>query len=206
MKRVVCVIAMLAICQPAFADGQKQKRRIWDKKFWVRDKKFLGWDKKFWIATVVQAGSIVADIETTKAGLRRGATELNPIFGRHPGRPRLYGTSILIFGAELWAQHYLKNDAEEHPSDRYVWWLCAYGNAGLHTAAAIHNARLPGRHPTGSEQLAVQRDFISRSAPIRADSSAGRDLSELASAQRIWLRSGPREREQSFALYKWRPR
>jgi hypothetical protein len=55
------------------------------------------------VATGIIIGSIIVDVEGTHACLRAGTcTEGDPLFGTHPSRLRLYGTTAPLTAAAVW--------------------------------------------------------------------------------------------------------
>ncbi|HVA72272.1 MAG TPA: hypothetical protein VNF02_04100 [Candidatus Limnocylindrales bacterium] len=102
-------------------------------------------DKRFWIMAAVQTAAMVADVETTEAGLHQGQfAEGNPLFsGERPGRAKLYSILGGAEVAELWSEHYLKKASDADPREgRWKWWTIAAIHTGFHATAAIHNAVL----------------------------------------------------------------
>ena len=76
-----------------------------------------------------------ADIATTQAALLSGATELNPIFGRHPSPSRLWTTAILEQSIFLYACH---RDSNQHPRGRF-WKAIMKVSSAAHAGAAVNN-------------------------------------------------------------------
>jgi hypothetical protein len=78
----------------------------------------------------------VADAATTEIGLATTrASEVNPVFGRHPSPARLWGTAIPLQGIFLYACH---QDSHEHPRGRF-WRIAMKVSIGLHTFGAVNN-------------------------------------------------------------------
>jgi hypothetical protein len=76
-----------------------------------------------------------ADMVSTEIGVAGGASELNPIFGRHPSPARLWGTSVPVQSLFLYACH---RDSEEHPQGRF-WRIAMKVSIGVHTFGAANN-------------------------------------------------------------------
>jgi hypothetical protein len=129
MKRAISILLAVAFVAPL--DCAEPRHRVAD--------------KKFWLAMGLLGASAVADYETTaRAPCMRTHTcrEFNPLLGAHPSRARIYGTEIphhVGLGYLLW---YLKRDARDNSREGYAWWGIASAGIGLHTALAIHNAKL----------------------------------------------------------------
>lgn len=101
-------------------------------------------DRRFWFLAAVQIAATVADAETTQWALRShpGAHELNPLFGPHPDRPRMYGIAMSITAAQILMQHHAKTISERNGRLRNGWIVGAAVNTGFHTFLAVHNARI----------------------------------------------------------------
>lgn len=144
MKGWVCLLtASLLLCMSAHAAPLHFARR----RFPLRVLHLR--DKRFWIMAAVQTAAMVADVETTEAGLHQGQfAEGNPIFGGgRPGRAKLYSFLGGAEVVELWSEHYLKKSSDADPREgRWKWWTIAAVHTGFHSAAAIHNAVLLSGH------------------------------------------------------------
>ncbi|HXQ25383.1 MAG TPA: hypothetical protein VN822_03140 [Candidatus Acidoferrales bacterium] len=103
-------------------------------------------NKKFWIFAGLQIGTTIADIETTQLALSSNpqSHELNPLFGSHPGRPRMYSIGMALTGIQLLLQHHVKARSERTGRAKGLWIVGASVNTSLHTFLAVHNARIAG--------------------------------------------------------------
>jgi len=101
-------------------------------------------DKKFWIFAGLQVAATAADFETTQWAMRSdpAAREVNPLFGEHPSRLRMYGIGMPLTLFQIAVQYHAKGISEDTGKARAAWIVSASLNAGLHTALAIHNAGL----------------------------------------------------------------
>ena len=99
-----------------------------------------------WLRRITLAGACAAsfwDLQTTRAGVARGATEANPLFADVQGRPRL---GLMIgFKAGVCAASFA---TEEHFARRRgsdAFWTTVNGiNAVGFAAIAIHNRSVAG--------------------------------------------------------------
>jgi hypothetical protein len=84
--------------------------------------------------------STIADVESTHAGLERGCTEANPLYGSRPSRARMYAITMpLALGVDILSHHL-------HRHHTRGWYLPAAVMTAAHGAAAVHNLRVaPGR-------------------------------------------------------------
>lgn len=103
----------------------------------TNNKRWRTLDNKFILLHTLSTVALVADLETTVRGLaaQPKATELNPIFGEHPTRARLYGIAVPLNAVSLYLSYHYKKTA---PS-RSVWKLGPEMSIAVHTAAAINN-------------------------------------------------------------------
>jgi hypothetical protein len=101
-------------------------------------------DRRFWFLAAVQIAVTVADAETTQWALRShpGTHELNPLFGPHPDRPRMYGIAMSITAVQILMQRHVKTLSERNGRLRNGWIVGAAVNTGFHTFLAVHNARI----------------------------------------------------------------
>jgi hypothetical protein len=93
-------------------------------------------DRRFILLHALSTLALVADVETTVRDLQgQKANEVNPLFGAHPTRARLYGVGVPlnVFSFYL-SYHYKKAD----PS-RSLWKIGPGLSIAVHTAAAINN-------------------------------------------------------------------
>ncbi|MGA8837675.1 MAG: hypothetical protein WCF74_16885 [Candidatus Sulfotelmatobacter sp.] len=101
------------------------------------NKRWRTLDNKFTLLHTLSTVALVGDLETTVRGLaaQPKATELNPIFGEHPTRARLYGIAVPLNAFSFYLSYHYKKTA---PS-RSVWKLGPGMSIAVHTAAAINN-------------------------------------------------------------------
>jgi hypothetical protein len=104
--------------------------------------------KHFLLAATAQTGAMVADVETTEAGVRQQQfSEGNPLFGERPGRAKLYSILGSVDVVELFGEHHLKTEADRYPQyGRWKWRTAAAAATGFHAFGAIHNAVLLSQH------------------------------------------------------------
>ena len=96
----------------------------------------------FWLGTAIIVGSVVADVETTQAAMRRGAHEANPIYGSYPSRPRAYGIAFALSAPNIAGLAY--GESQLHPRG---WWLPFTLLGSLpHLAAAAYNTTVCQPH------------------------------------------------------------
>src|ERR1035437_7924463 len=94
-------------------------------------------DRKFILLHALSAVALVADLETTAYSFRGQAkvTELNPLFGAHPTRARLYGIAVPLNVLSFYVSYrYKKNQP-----GRSLWKLVPGLSIAAHTAATINN-------------------------------------------------------------------
>ena len=80
-------------------------------------------DKNFWLLTAATASLTVVDVEATQYYLHRDPwrRELNPIYGPHPSRARMYAT---VAGENLAAAYLAyRFKKSERRWLRKLWWL-----------------------------------------------------------------------------------
>jgi hypothetical protein len=140
MKGIVCFAAALALCANANAAPRKGLLRVLSAPARAR--------KVFLLAATAQTAAMVADVETTEAGVRQQQfSEGNPLFGARPGRAKLYSILGGINVAELFAEHHLKAASDKDPQEgRWKWWTVAGAATGFHATGAIHNGVLLSRY------------------------------------------------------------
>jgi hypothetical protein len=80
-------------------------------------------DKKFWLLTAATASVTVVDVQLTQYYLHRDPwrRELNPIFGPHPSRARMYATVAAENLGAAYLAYRLKKS--QHRRLRRLWWL-----------------------------------------------------------------------------------
>jgi hypothetical protein len=93
-------------------------------------------DSKFILLQALSAAALVADVETTMHDLQgHTAGELNPLFGQHPTRPRLYGINVPLNALSFFVSYRLKKSAPEQS----LWKVGPALSIAVHTAATINN-------------------------------------------------------------------
>lgn len=94
-------------------------------------------DRNFILFHAFSAVALVADLETTLRGVQGQAnrTELNPLFGAHPTRARLYGIAVPLNVLSLYVSYHYK---KVEPGGK-LWKLGPGISIAVHTAAAINN-------------------------------------------------------------------
>jgi hypothetical protein len=94
-------------------------------------------DRNFILLHTLGAVALVADLETTVRGLQRQANgaELNPLFGAHPTRARLYGIAVPLNIFSFYVSYHYK---KIQPGGN-LWKLGPGISIAVHTAAAINN-------------------------------------------------------------------
>jgi len=106
-------------------------------------------DKKFWVLAGLEVGATVADFETTQWAqrVRPDGGELNPLYGRHPGRARMYGIGVSITSLQILMQFRSKQKAQARGKSGKAWIVGALLNTGVHTFLAVHNGQIAGQGP-----------------------------------------------------------
>jgi hypothetical protein len=106
-------------------------------------------DKKFWILAGLEVGATVADFETTQWAqrVRPDGGELNPLYGEHPGRARMYSIGLSLTAVQIWLQYRSKTKAQESGKVGKAWIVGALLNTGMHTFLAVHNGQIAGQGP-----------------------------------------------------------
>lgn len=101
------------------------------------DNKWHTLDRKFILFSLLSTAATIADAETTARGLKANpnATELNPLFGKHPTRARLYGISIPANSLLIYWSYHFKKVAPR----RNAWERVLKVPIVVHTAAAVNN-------------------------------------------------------------------
>jgi hypothetical protein len=112
-------------------------------------------DKKFWILAGLQVGATFADFETTQWAqrVRPDGGELNPLYGRHPGRVRMYGIGMSLTGAQILLQYRSKAKGQESGKLKKAWIVGALLNTGVHTFLAVHNGEIAGQGRCGPGEV-----------------------------------------------------
>jgi hypothetical protein len=104
-------------------------------------------DKKFWILAGLEAGATIADFETTQWAerVRPDGGEVNPLYGSHPGRMRMYGIGMSLTGVQILLQYKSKGMSQRNGKMKKAWIVGALLNTGVHTFLAVHNGRIAGQ-------------------------------------------------------------
>jgi hypothetical protein len=108
---------------------------------------FKAADKKFWVLAGLQVGATFADFETTQWAqrVRPDGSELNPLYGRHPGRPRMYSIGMSLTALQIFVQYKSRTRAHETGKLKKAWIVGALVNTGVHTFLAVHNGQIAGQ-------------------------------------------------------------
>ena len=94
-------------------------------------------DGKFLFLASAYTAALVADYETTQSCLARGACrELNPVFGSHPSRLRMYAIGGAISAGTIYGSYYLKKKRKRY------WWVPLVAGTVVHGYLAYRNSRL----------------------------------------------------------------
>ena len=106
-------------------------------------------DKKFWFLAALEVGATVADFETTQWAqrVRPDGGEVNPLYGRHPGRARMYSIGMSLDAVQILMQYRSKKKARESGKVGKAWIVGALLNTGVHTFLAVHNGQIAGKGP-----------------------------------------------------------
>lgn len=127
-------------------------------------------DWKFWLGVSLLAGATIADAESTKRGLDRcpGCSEGNPLFGRRPGRARLYLQGGAMTAAGVVVSYYIKKRSTERGEGNQALWMIPIGlETGLHTWATIHNMRIQPHQNSNSTCPALGAGCLQSPLPNR---------------------------------------
>lgn len=94
-------------------------------------------DRKFIFLQSLSTLAMVADIESTAHALegKSGAAELNPLFGQHPTRARMYGIGAPVNALTL----FLSYRAKKIAPTRRLWELAPALTMAIHAGAAANN-------------------------------------------------------------------
>jgi hypothetical protein len=94
-------------------------------------------DRKFILLQSLSTVALLADIETTAHAVaaQPRATELNPLFGAHPTRARLYGISVPLNALSF----FLSYRAKKAEPKRRLWIIGPGVSIAVHSSAAINN-------------------------------------------------------------------
>jgi hypothetical protein len=94
-------------------------------------------DRQFLLLHTLSAVALVADLESTVRSLQgqTKAAELNPLFGAHPTRARLYGVAVPLNALSF----YLSYRYKKREPGRGLWKVGPGLTIAVHTAAVINN-------------------------------------------------------------------
>jgi hypothetical protein len=112
-------------------------------------------DKKFWILAGLQVGATIADFETTQWAerVRPDGGEVNPLYGSHPGRMRMYGIGMSLTGVQILLQYKSKEMSQRNGKMKKAWIVGTLLNTGVHTFLAVHNGEIAGRGACQPQEL-----------------------------------------------------
>lgn len=146
-KNLAAIIVLLCFAiTPAKAQSQAQSDPAKSPDAPVLKPHAKATGKKFWIFAGLQIGATIADIETTQWALNSNPRvhEVNPLFGIHPDRPKMYSIGLALTGLQLLLEHHTKARSERTGRAKGLWIVGATVNTTLHTVLAVHNARIAG--------------------------------------------------------------
>lgn len=107
-------------------------------------------DRKAILAGLTLLAGEIADNETTMAVMRRNrqATELNPFYGSHPSRLRMYSIGTALTGLMFLTALAVRQQALRRGRENSKRWLIpvVIGDS-VRGWAAWHNSRLPTSQP-----------------------------------------------------------
>ena len=94
-------------------------------------------DRQFILLNTFSTVALVADLETTvyDLGGQSKSAELNPLFGQHPTRARLYGIAVPLNALSFYVSYRYKKSAP----GRNLWKLGPGLLIAVHTAATVNN-------------------------------------------------------------------
>jgi len=94
-------------------------------------------DANFIFFQALSTAALIADSETTLRGLKQNpnATELNPLFGKHPTPARLYGIAVPLQVFNVAFSYHLKKVAPR----RSEWKFIPKLSIAVHSIAAVNN-------------------------------------------------------------------
>jgi hypothetical protein len=93
--------------------------------------------RPFLLLSGAAVGAAVLDIESTAHCLANDPScrDINPLFGNHPSRARLYGISMGVLGAQIFSSYSLRR---AHPHSK-LWMAPLVVGIGVHSVAASLN-------------------------------------------------------------------
>jgi hypothetical protein len=98
----------------------------------------------YWTVMGVMVAGTIADVETTVSKLHecKGAQEFNSfLYGKRPGRGRMYGINVPIVVTVGWLSAKWKRDRTA-VDGHFVWAILPSVIGGVHGIAAFHNASI----------------------------------------------------------------
>jgi hypothetical protein len=100
-------------------------------------------DRQFILLNALSTVALVADVEATihAVGGETKANEVNPVFGAHPTRARLYGITLPLNALSF----YLSYHAKKTMPKRRIWEIGPGLSIAVHTGAAINNLVISDR-------------------------------------------------------------
>lgn len=93
-------------------------------------------DKEFLIVSAWMWTSMVADAESTVRGVESGCQELNPLYGTHPTRGKMYAIGIPVTAVLQFFTYKMK---QRYPQKRWAWMLPSVSYAGARSGVAVSN-------------------------------------------------------------------
>lgn len=109
MKKIFVVLMLYFVLAIPAQAQQVKKKKVWDKKLWT--------------VVILMTVANIADAETTVGAVKRGHVEANPIFGKNPGRGRIYAVKIPVNVFLVWATWKLKKVEQDNPGSTKPMWL-----------------------------------------------------------------------------------
>jgi hypothetical protein len=87
---------------------------------------------------VFKWAALVADVESTQAGLNSGrCQETNPLYGKNPSRLKMYGLAVPVLGLHTYLA---KRHQRRNPRSK-LWAISNMFIGGMHSYAAARNLR-----------------------------------------------------------------
>jgi hypothetical protein len=120
--------------------GERSEAQFVPPTFSIEPNAGLRWhtlDSKFITLQALSTMALIADAETTLRGLKQNpeATELNPLFGRHPTPARLFGIAVPLQVFNICFSYHLKKIAPRRSDWKFVPKL----SITVHSIAAANN-------------------------------------------------------------------
>lgn len=101
-------------------------------------------DRKFILLQTFSTLALVSDLESTAhvvAGRQPQASEVDPLFGKHPTRARLYGIGVPLDAFVIYMSYHAKKVAPK----RKLWEIGPALSIAIHSAATINNLAVASR-------------------------------------------------------------